>query len=77
MKKQLGDMVVAGDVIAEIVQIDDVDAPRVPVKARSKGLLFCTAHPSKRLVGPGRGIVAKIAGEEKLSWRRGNLLTAR
>lgn len=77
MKKEIGDVVEHGDTVAEVIRIDDPDAARVPIKARSKGLLFCMAHPSRRLVGPGRGTVAKIAGEESLSWRRGNLLTAR
>ena len=77
MKKKLGDMVKKGDLIAEIVSIDDPDSPRTPVIARNEGVIFCTALPSKGLMGPGRGVVAKICGEEELEWRQGNLLTSK
>lgn len=75
-KKSLGDMVKPGDVVAEIVSIEDVDAPRTLVKSRSEGVLFNTISPSNRLVRPGQ-ILMKVAGDKELEWREGNLLTAR
>jgi uncharacterized protein len=75
-KKKLGDMVKPGDVVGEVVSIDDPNAPRVPILSRSEGLVFCLRAPIKRLVRPG-DIVVKITGEKVLPWREGNLLTAR
>lgn len=75
-KKALGDWVKPGDVVGEIVSIEDVDAPRTEVKARSEGLLFVTISPGSRLVRPGQ-ILMKVAGDKELPWREGNLLTAK
>ena len=40
LQTEVGDMVEAGDLLGEIVCIEDVDAPRVPIVARVKGLVF-------------------------------------
>ena len=63
-KKALGDWVKPGDVVGEIVSIEDVDAPRTEVKARSEGLLFVTISPGSRLVRPGQ-ILMKVAGDKE------------
>jgi hypothetical protein len=67
-----GDEVVAGQVLGEIVDMVDMDAARVPVVTRTSGLFFGTVN--HKLVKPGQ-IIAKVAGNEPLSWRTGNLLT--
>ena len=75
-KKGLGNEVKPGDVVAEIVSIEDVDAPRTLVKSRTDGVIFNTINPGNRLVRPGQ-ILLKVAGDKELEWREGNLLTAR
>lgn len=68
-----GDMVTAGQVIGEIIDIEDVDASREPVIAKTSGLLFGLKR--HHLVRPGQ-VIAKISGPEPLPWRLGgNLLT--
>ena len=74
-KKEVGDMVEEGDVIAELI---DVTAPpessRTPVRSRTSGLMFTRHH--QRLVQPGEGI-AKVAGRTPLAHRKTtNLLEA-
>jgi predicted deacylase len=43
-KKRPGAWVKAGDLLGEIVDIEDPDAPRTPLAARNNGLLFCLAR---------------------------------
>ena len=69
-----GAIVNAGDVLGEIVNIEDPDAPRTPVLTRASGLVF--GMRSHKLVRPGQ-IIIKVAGEQPLDWRTGNLLTSR
>ncbi len=70
-KVRMGDEITANQVIAEIVDVVDVDAPRVPIVSRATGTLFGTcAH---KLVKPG-DLVAYVAGSEPLSWRVGSYL---
>ena len=71
-RRQLGETVAAGDVIAEIVDqtADPADA-RTPVRCRTAGRLFTRAR--NRWARPGKTI-AKVAGTEPLPDRTGNLL---
>lgn len=69
-----GDLVEAGDILGEIVDIEDPDAPRVPVTTSATGIIF--GMRSHRLVRPGQ-IIIKVSGAEPLEWRKGNLLTSR
>lgn len=73
-KAELGSMVKAGDIVAEIVVVDDVDAPRVPVVTRQTGIIF--GRKRHKLASPGQ-VIVKVAGSESLSWRKGFLLTSR
>jgi predicted deacylase len=71
--RQLGAMVKAGEVFAEIVILDSpIPNQRIPVRASAEGYLMGLSH--RRLVRPG-DLIAKIAGQNALSHRRpGNLL---
>lgn len=71
-KCRVGEEVALHQVLGEIVNVADVDAPRVPIIARTAGILFGMRH--QRLVKPG-DIMAKVAGNDPLPWRVGNLLT--
>ena len=62
----------AGDVLGEIINVEDVFAPRIAIRSRTDGLVF--GMRTQRLAVPG-DIVIKVAGKETLSWRTGNLLT--
>eukprot|EP01039_Chlorochromonas_danica_P002942 gene2942-3210_t len=68
-----GDQVEAGQLLGEVVIVDDIDAPRVPLRARTAGIVF-GMHRHKLSI-PGE-IVVKVAGKEVLPWRKGHLLTA-
>ena len=70
-KVALGYMVTKGQLLGEVVCVDDVDAPRVPIVARCDGLVFAMAG---QLCRPGQAIM-KIAGKEPLDYRKGNLLS--
>jgi uncharacterized protein len=70
-KVGLGYMVTKGQLVGEIVNIDDVDAERVPIVAGCDGLVFAMAG---QLCRPGQAIM-KIAGKEPLDYRKGNLLS--
>lgn len=72
-KVRPGDRVVEGQLLGELVRIDDVDAPRIPLVARAAGLVF-GMHRHKLAV-PG-DVIVKVAGSAPLSWRKGDLLTA-
>ena len=69
-----GQVVQSGQILGEIVDCEDPGAPRVPVKARTSGVIFSMAR--HKLVRPGV-IIVKVAGSEPLPWRTGNLLTSR
>ncbi len=75
-KKQLGDRVEKGEVVAEIVDLtaDDPLTARTPVHSRTSGLFF--SRQAQKLLTPGAS-VCKVAGAEKLPHRKaGNLLEA-
>jgi predicted deacylase len=66
-----GDEVITGDVLGEIVDIENIDIPRIPIIARTSGVIFSMRR--HKLVRPGQ-VIIKIAGIDKLPWRLGNLL---
>jgi len=68
-----GQVVQSGQIVGEIVDCEDPGAPRVPVKVRTSGVVFSMAR--HKLVRPG-AIIIKVAGNEPLPWRTGNLLTS-
>lgn len=70
----MGDEIEENQLLGEIVNVVDVDAPRVPVISRTAGIMFGVRH--QRLVKPG-DIMIKVAGKQPLPWRVGNLLTAK
>ena len=71
---ELGDTVQAGDLVAELLLLHGPEAftRRIPVHAGTTGLIF--ARSETKYVWPGR-CIAKIAGTEPLSSRKGYLLT--
>lgn len=71
-KAELGDEIRRGQVIAEVVDVEHPEAPRVQLLSRTSGVFFarCLSH----WVQPGQ-TVAKVAGVEPLPWRTGQLLT--
>ena len=69
-----GDVVEAGQLLGEVVNIVDPDAPRIPIHSRTSGLVFGMRR--HKLSVPG-DIIIKVAGKESLTWRKGNLLTSR
>ena len=73
MEVKPGDQVEAGQVIGEIVDIEDTDAARVKVISRASGVVFGLKR--HHLVRPGQ-VIAKISGRDPLPWRlKGDLLT--
>jgi predicted deacylase len=73
-RKQLGEQVVAGEVVAELVDpLGEPPGPaRTPIHSKTSGLLF--ARMSERLARPGQKF-CKVAGREPLSHRQvGKLL---
>lgn len=68
MLKRLGQMVQAGEVVAEV--IDPLTGQATPLKSRTEGLLF--AHRAQRQVFRGTR-VAKVAGRQAI--RSGHLLS--
>lgn len=75
-KKQPGDRVAKGEIVAEIVDLtaENPKDARTPVVSRADGLLF--SRQVQKLVTPGTS-VCKIAGAEKLAHRKaGSLLEA-
>lgn len=71
-KVKLGDRVTKGQIIGEIINVEDVDAPRVAMRAKTDGLVFSFAV--NKLVRPGQTMYY-IAGKEPLDHRQGNLLS--
>jgi len=75
-RKQLGDRVAKGEVVADIVDLTAADPTqaRTPVVSRADGILF--SRSIRKLLAAGE-TVAKVAGAEKLAHRKaGNLLEA-
>lgn len=75
-KVKPGDFVLEGQVLGEIVNIEDPYATRTPVRSKTSGLVFGIRR--HKLVVPGQ-IIIKVSGEHPLSYRQGggNLLTSR
>lgn len=69
-----GEAVSKGDILGEIVDIENPDAPRMPIVSATSGIVFSMAR--HKLVRPGQ-VIIKVAGSEVLEWRVGNLLTSR
>lgn len=69
-----GDVVEQGQLLGEIVTIQDPFAPRVPIHARNAGIIY--GMNSRKMAMPG-DVLMKIAGDKPLPWRTGNLLTSR
>lgn len=67
--KTIGDRVEAGDLMAELVDIeaDDPASARTPIHTRTSGLFF--ARPAETLVQPGDQI-GKVAGREVLEYAK-------
>ncbi len=73
-RKQLGDRVERGEVVAEMVDLtaENPATGRTPVTSRASGLLF--SRQVQKLLTPG-ATVCKVAGAEKLAHRKpGSLL---
>ncbi|MGI9372553.1 MAG: succinylglutamate desuccinylase/aspartoacylase family protein [Hyphomicrobiales bacterium] len=71
-KKNVGDMVQTGDVVAEIVDVRKINGARTPVHAPTSGRMF--ARSLAKLARPGMSI-ATIFGTEPVKGRdKGNLL---
>jgi predicted deacylase len=64
--------VIAGALLGEIINVEDVFATRTAIRSRTSGLVF--GMRTQRLAVPG-DVVIKVAGKEALAWRTGNLLT--
>lgn len=69
---KLGQEVKVGDVLGEIVSIDEPSAPSTLIKSRTDGFVF--AMRNTHIAKTGHTII-KIAGNKPLPWRTGNLLT--
>lgn len=69
-----GEEVAEGQVLGEIVDVENIDEARVPIVSRTSGIVF--GMRSHKLVRPGQ-IIVKVAGHSPLPWRTGNLLTSR
>lgn len=72
-RKQLGERVAAGEVVAELVDPlgDPPGAARTPIRSAASGLLF--ARMTERLTRPGQKF-CKVAGQESLSHRQAGKL---
>lgn len=66
-KVKAGDQVVKDQVVGEIVSIDNVDAPRVPIITHTSGLVY--GINNYRLAVPGE-IVMTVTGDAPLEWRK-------
>ncbi len=71
--KALGDSVVRGEVVAELVELTGADPhqARTPIRADTDGILF--ARMAEKLARPGQK-VCKIAGTTKLAYRQSGKL---
>lgn len=63
----VGQEVIEGELLAEIISVDNVDATPMAIRARCSGLVF--ARRWHHLVRPGQ-VVLKIASPEPLAWRK-------
>lgn len=61
-------------ILGEIVHLEDMDAPRTAILAKTDGFIYSISLDL--LVQPGDHLIC-VAGSEVLSWRQGNLLTAK
>ena len=68
-RKQLGDQVQAGDIVADLIVLDDLSQVnrRLAIPSRASGVLF--ARVVDKLVRPG-GSVGKVAGADPLPHRK-------
>lgn len=73
-RRWIGDEVAAGEVVAEIVDLDADTEHRTPVLATTSGLLFAVEAVT-RLVRPGQRL-CMIAGRERLAYRKPGTLLA-
>jgi predicted deacylase len=73
-KIKAGDYVKEGQLLGEIVNIEDIDVARIPIVGKTSGIIF--GLHSHKLAIPGV-VMVKIAGNHSLEWRQGNLLTAK
>lgn len=69
---KLGDFVNAGDVVCEIIDIENPNANKEELKCRTSGVIFSIFK--NRLCKPGHFIL-KVSGDKPLPWRKGKLLT--
>ena len=69
---KLGQNVKAGDILGEIVDIDEPSAPSTLIKSRIDGIVF--AMRNTHIAKTGQTII-KISGNNPLPWRTGKLLT--
>jgi predicted deacylase len=73
-RRSLGDLVTAGDLLAEIIEPDQPERDPRQIRARSEGRLIARrGHPWVR----AGDVVCKVAGSKPLSWRFGNLIGGR
>lgn len=70
-KVNLGEFVTKNQLIGEIINIENIDTPRIPIYAKCDGLVFTK---NTHLCRPGQHVM-KIASKEVLDWRTGNLLS--
>jgi predicted deacylase len=62
-----------GQLLGEIVDIEDIDAARIPIVGKTSGIVFgLNRH---KLAVPGE-VVVYVAGNHSLDWRQGHLLLA-
>ena len=71
-KVKIGDMVEKGQLVAEIMNVENIDAPRSPAYSKCDGLVLTVIN--NQLIRPGQHLM-NIIGKEPLEWRVGNLLT--
>jgi predicted deacylase len=72
-KVKAGDYVKNGQLLGEIVDIEDIDAARIPIVGKTSGIVFgLNRH---KLAVPGE-VVVYVAGNHSLDWRQGHLLLA-
>jgi predicted deacylase len=69
---KIGDIVNEGDVLGEVIDIENPYAPTQELKCRTSGIIFSIFN--HKLCKPGTFIL-KVAGEKPLPWRKGKLLT--
>lgn len=73
-KVKAGDVIKANTILGELIDVDNPLAPRIPISSKIDGFVFSTTED--KFVQPGM-VIIKIAGDQKLSWRQGSLLTSK